>query len=121
MSAANPKQVFDLGELFDAHIQREFVDHDVDSTMNTMVREPYVYNVPSMTGGFGSEGVHQFYGEHFISQTPKDAKVTPVSRKIGKDQVVDELILSFTHDTQWDYLLPGALPRASEWNVRTWS
>src|SRR5262249_22482775 len=34
----------------------------------------------------------------------------PISRTIGKDQVVDEFILSFTHDTQWDYLLPGILP-----------
>jgi len=24
--------------------------------------------------------------------------------------VVDEFILSFTHDTQWDYLLPGIPP-----------
>ena len=36
--------------------------------------------------------------------------MTPISRTIGKDQVVDELIVSFTHDTQWDYLLPGVPP-----------
>ena len=36
--------------------------------------------------------------------------MTPISRTIGKDQVVDELIVSFTHDTQWDYLLPGIPP-----------
>lgn len=58
----------------------------------------------------GAQGVRRFYSEHFINQTPKDAKVTPISRTIGKDQVVDELIVSFTHDTQWDYLLPGIPP-----------
>jgi hypothetical protein len=36
--------------------------------------------------------------------------VTTISRTIGKDQVVDEFILSFTHDTQWDYLLSGIPP-----------
>jgi hypothetical protein len=36
--------------------------------------------------------------------------VTPISRTIGKDWVVVELIVSFTHDTQWDYLLPGIPP-----------
>jgi len=36
--------------------------------------------------------------------------VTPISRTIGKDQVVDEFIVSFTHDTEWDYLLPGIPP-----------
>ena len=54
--------------------------------------------------------VRRFYSEHFINQIPKDAKVTPISRTVGKDQVVDELIVSFTHNTQWDYLLPGIPP-----------
>src|SRR5262245_31296465 len=108
--ANKPEDSSDLGALFDAHIKREFVDRDVEATMQTMVPEPYVYNIPSMTGGFGSQGVRRFYNEHFISQIPKDAKVTPISRTIGKDQVVDELVVSFTHDTQWDYLLPGIPP-----------
>ena len=78
--------------------------------METMVPEPYVHCVPIMTGGFGGEGVRRFYSEHFVNQIPKDATVTPISRTVGKDQVVDELIVSFTHDTQWDYLLPGLPP-----------
>jgi carboxymethylenebutenolidase len=100
----------DLGALFDRHIAREFADHDVNATMQTMTEEPYVHCVPTMTGGFGAQGVRRFYSGHFINQIPKDAKVTPISRTVGKDQVVDELIVSFTHDTQWDYLLPGIPP-----------
>ena len=110
MSAANLNGPPDLGELCDGHIAREFADFDVDATMETMVAEPYVHCVPIMIGGFGSQGVRRFYREHFINQIPKDAKVTPISRTVGKDQVVDEFILSFTHDTQWDYLLPGIAP-----------
>jgi carboxymethylenebutenolidase len=110
MPTVDPKQSPDLGALFDGHIEREFADLDVDATMETMVAEPYVYCVPVMTGGFGGQGVRRFYSEHFINQIPKDAKVTPISRTIGKDQVVDELIVSFTHNTQWDYLLPGIPP-----------
>ena len=108
--AANPNESADLGVLFDRHIEKEFADRDVDATMETMVSEPYVYSVSSMTGGFGSEGVRRFYSAHFINQIPKDAKVTPISRTVGKDQVVDEFVLSFTHDTEWDYLLPGVPP-----------
>jgi len=101
---------FDLGALFDGHIAREFADFDVDATMETMVPEPYVHCVPIMTGGFGGQEVRQFYSEHFTNQIPKDATVTPISRTVGQDQVVDELIVSFTHNTQWDYLLPGIPP-----------
>jgi carboxymethylenebutenolidase len=107
---AKREEFLELGELFDGHIAREFADHDVNATMETMVPEPYVHCVPIMTGGVGGKGVRQFYSEHFINQIPKDAKVTPISRTVGKDQVVDELIVSFTHDTQWDYLLPGIPP-----------
>jgi carboxymethylenebutenolidase len=105
-----PREVPDLGALCDAHIAREFADLDVDATMETMVAEPYVHCVAVMTGGFGGEGVRRFYSEHFINQIPKDAKVTRISRTVGRDQLVDEFVLTFTHDTQWDYLLPGILP-----------
>jgi len=100
----------ELGDLFDGHIAREFVDQDVDATMETMIAEPYVHCVPVMTGGIGGQAVRRFYGEHFVNQIPKDVAVTPISRTVGKDSVVDELIVSFTHDRQWDYLLPGVPP-----------
>src|SRR5215831_17369443 len=84
---AKPKEFLDLGVLLDGHIAREFADHDVDATMETMVPEPYVHCVPIMTGGLGGKEVRHFYSKHFINQIPKDAKVTPISRTIGKDQV----------------------------------
>jgi carboxymethylenebutenolidase len=68
--------------------------------METMVPEPYAHCVPIMIGGTGGQGVRRFYSEHFINQIPKDATVMLISRTIGKDQVVDELIVSFMHDTQ---------------------
>jgi hypothetical protein len=33
-----------------------------------------------------------------------------ISRTIGSDQVVDELVLSFTRDIAMDHLLPGVPP-----------
>ena len=110
ITATDRKEFNDLGALFDGHIEREFADRDINATMEIMVPEPYVYSVPSMIGGFGGQGVRRFYSEHFVNQIPKDPKVTPISRTVGKDRVVDEFILSFTHDTQWDYLLPGIPP-----------
>ena len=110
MSTAKAEGSPDLSALFDEHVGREFADQDVDATMETMVPEPYVHCVPVMTGGVGGEKVRRFYSDHFINQIPKDANVTPISRTIGKDQIVVELVLSFTHDTQWDYLLPGIPP-----------
>ena len=104
----------DLGSVFDAHVAAEFVDLDLDATMATMTDAPYVYHLPAMTGGVGSEAVRQFYGDHFIGKWPRDIEITPVSRTVGERQVVDELVLSFTHDIEMPQLLPGVAPSGRE-------
>ena len=100
----------DIASVFDNHVAAEFVDMDLDATMATMSDDPYVNHVPVMTGGVGFEGVRQFYGDHFIGKWPRDIAITPVSRTVGENQVVDELVLAFTHDIEMPQLLPGIAP-----------
>lgn len=99
-----------LGNVFDKHVKFEFEDKDVDSTMKTMVKEPYVHHVPIMTGGVGYDNVYNFYKNDFVGKMPKDTKILRVSRTVGKNQVVDELILSFTHDMEIKSMIPGIQP-----------
>jgi carboxymethylenebutenolidase len=100
----------DIAAVFDDHMAAEFVQRDLDAAMATMTDDPYVYQVPVMTGGVGQEQVRRFYGEHFIGKWPEDTAITPVSRTVSEDQVVDELVLSFTHDVEMDSILPGVPP-----------
>ena len=100
----------DLGSIFDAHVKHEFVDHDVDATMRTMVAEPYLLHLPTLTGGIGASEVRRFYERHFVGKWPADTKVSQISRTVGTDQVVDELMLSFTHDVTLACMLPGVPP-----------
>lgn len=100
----------DLGAVFDDHVRAEFVDLDLAATMATMVDEPYVNHVPVMTGGVGRDEVARFYGTYFIGHWPADIEVIPVSRTAGAEQVVDELVLRFTHDIEMPALLPGVPP-----------
>src|ERR671930_740064 len=106
----NTKKRSSLGTIFDKHIKCEFEDHDVDATMKTMVKEPYVHHVPVLTGGMGYDEVYNFYKNHFVGKMPDDTKVECISRTVGKDQVVDELILKFTHDREIEYMIPGIQP-----------
>lgn len=108
--AADQTERPDIGAVFDDHVAAEFVDMDLEATMATMTDDPYVNHVPVMTGGVGFEGVRSFYGVHFIGKWPDDVQITPVSRTTGEDQVVDELVLSFTHDIEMPQLLPGVPP-----------
>jgi carboxymethylenebutenolidase len=100
----------DLVALWEAHCRHEFETRDVDATMATMVATPYVNHVPTMTGGVGHDQLKRFYKYHFIHGNPPDMGLTPVSRTVGADQVVDEMIFSFTHTTEIDWLLPGVPP-----------
>src|ERR671910_3286652 len=79
-----------LGNIFDKHVKFEFEDKNVESTIKTMVKEPYVHHVPVMTGGVGYNSVYNFYKNDFVGKMPKDVKITRISRTVGKNQVVDE-------------------------------
>ena len=99
-----------LAAVFDTHINCEFDKIDVFATMQTMVKDPYVHHVPVLTGGIGYEKVYTFYRDSFIGKMPSDTKFVQISRTIGKYQVVDELILSFTHDIEIPAMVPGIPP-----------
>ena len=100
----------DLVALWEAHCRGEFETRDVDATMATMVSQPYVNHIPTMTGGVGHEQLKRFYAYHFIPVNPPDFRLTPISRTVGTDTIVDEFIVHFTHTAQIDWLLPGVPP-----------
>jgi carboxymethylenebutenolidase len=100
----------DLAATFDAHVKAEFQALDLDATMATMSADPYVHHVPTITGGNGITGVREFYDRHFIGQWPDDTQTRQVSRTVGEHQVVDELVMTFTHDRELEIMLPGVPP-----------
>ena len=100
----------DITAVCDAHLKAEFVDMDVDTTMATMTSEPYLTHVPTLTGGTGRDEVRQFYSDHFVGHWPDDVDVKPISRTTGENRIVDELIVSFTHDREMRAYLPGIAP-----------
>jgi carboxymethylenebutenolidase len=110
VAMAQSSTVKNLGAVFDAHVKAEFIDKDVAATMATMVAEPYLTHVPTLTGGTGRLEVESFYRDHFVGHWPDDVEVKPLSRTVGHNRVVDELIVSFTHDREMRVFLPGVPP-----------
>ena len=101
---------YDLSALWDKHCEYEFGTRNVDDTMSTMVAEPYVNHIPTMTGGVGYKQLHHFYSDHFVNSNPPDTALTPISRTVGATQVVDEMLFTFTHTTEIPWMLPGVAP-----------
>jgi carboxymethylenebutenolidase len=97
-------------DLFQRHVDAELAG-DLETTMATMTADPHLNHVASMAGGVGRDGVRAFYRDHLVGKFfPPDVKMTPVSRTVGQDHVVEELVISFTHTKPVDWILPGVAP-----------
>jgi carboxymethylenebutenolidase len=99
-----------LVHLWDEHIKYEFQTRNTEDTLETMVEDAYVNHIPVMTGGVGREELREFYSTRFIPQMPPDTEMTPISRTIGDDQLVEEMVFKFTHTVAMDWMLPGIAP-----------
>jgi carboxymethylenebutenolidase len=99
-----------LRQLWEEHVRYEFSTRNTEETLATMVEDAYVNHIPVLTGGVGRDELREFYSKRFISQMPPDTEMTPVSRTIGVDQLVDEMVFKFTHSIQMDWMLPGVAP-----------
>ena len=99
-----------LRQLWEQHVQYEFSTRNTEDTLATMVEDAYVNHIPVLTGGVGRDELREFYSKRFIPQMPPDTEMTPVSRTIGEDQIVDEMVFKFTHTIQMDWMLPGIAP-----------
>jgi len=100
----------DLIKIWEEHTTYEFTTQDTEATLATMTDDAYVNHVPVMTGGAGKAALRDFYSRDFIPAMPPDTALTPVSRTIGENQLVDEMIFSFTHTREVPWMLPGVPP-----------
>ncbi len=99
-----------LQALWEEHLQYEFGTHSTEDAVATMVEDAYVNHIPVMTGGVGKPAVREFYSKYLIPQIPPDLELVPISRMIGTDQLVDEMVATFTHTVWMEWMLPGVAP-----------
>lgn len=71
---------------------------------------PHVTISPTLEGGIGHKSLEQFYHEFFIPSLVEGFEIRLVARTIGIDRVVEEMIVSFTHTDEVDWILPGVPP-----------
>ena len=100
----------EMRSLWASHCQYEFELRDVEGALSTMVDDPYLWNVPTMCGGRGREGMRQYYRDSFVGTLPDDAAISSVSLTVGEDQIAEEVILSFTHDREMPWILADIAP-----------
>src|SRR5260370_22614006 len=100
----------DLVQLGEQRTKQHFANRDTEATLATMVDDAYVNHIPVMSGGYGKSVIRRFYSRDFIPSMPPDTTLTPISRTVGEDQIVDEMIFRFTHTQEMPWMLPGIAP-----------
>lgn len=101
----------DLEKVWTQHAALRLTAKDAAGAMGTVVHdEPYVNHVPTMTGGIGQRDLFVFYRDYFIPNNPPSLQIKLVSRTMGVDRVVDEMIVSFKHTQEVPWILPGVPP-----------
>lgn len=77
---------------------------------NMTQNSPHVSILPTLEGGIGRKKLEEFYREFFVPSLVEDFKIRLVSRTMGVERVVDEMVVSFTHSDEIDWILPGVQP-----------
>jgi carboxymethylenebutenolidase len=106
-----------LVEVWEQHMAAEFDMQSIEATMATMTADPIVNHVPVMTGGVGAREVRQFYTLYFIGHHPPDTAIVPLTRTVGDNRIVDELIYHCTHTIEMPWMLPGVAPTGRDLEV----
>jgi hypothetical protein len=73
-------------------------------------QEGHVNYVPTMVGGVGEVELEAFHREYFALGRPKSMVVRLVSRTVGIERVVDEMMVEFEHSQAVPWMLPGVPP-----------
>jgi len=92
------------------HTAAEFETKRPQDAIDSMVESPHVTLLPTLAGGVGREGVHEFYVRHFVFNMPPDMDLVPISRIVSADYIVEESVMRFTHTIELDWILPGVPP-----------
>jgi carboxymethylenebutenolidase len=99
-----------LEQAWDAHQQALIQHRDLMAALAPLAAEPTVTHIPAMTGGTGRQAVERFYAGQFLPHLPGDLTLRPISRTVDRWRLVDETTVSFTHDRELPWLLPGVEP-----------
>ena len=100
----------DLEQTWEEHQQALIRRRDLRAALAQLAAEPVITHIPAMTGACGRQAVERFYAGQFLPHVPDDLTLNRISRTVDRWRLVDETTVSFTHDRELPWLLPGVEP-----------
>ena len=106
-----------LEGIWDGHVDALLKRRDVDAAMAGMTAEPSVRHFPTRTGADGRVALESFYRDALLAHLPGELRWVRRSRIVDRFRLVDELTVSFVHDRELPWLIPGIAPTDREVSV----
>ncbi len=100
----------ELERAWDAHLDALLVRRDLVAALRPLAAEPSLVHIPAMAGAAGRQAVERFYADQVLPHLPGDLALSRISRTVDRWRLVDETMVSFTHDRELPWLLPGVEP-----------
>ena len=110
MTTAIAQFMRELERVWDEHREASVGRRDLAGALAHLAAEPSVWHLPAKTGAAGRPALERFYAEDFLPYVPGDLAVARLSRTVDRFHLVDEATVSFTHDRELPWLLPGVAP-----------
>lgn len=109
------KKEVDLEPVVQSYWTAKFEDDVPERASMSVVKNmtqhsPHVTILPTLQGGVGRKKLEEFYREFFVPSLVEDFKIRLISRTTGVERIVDEMVVSFTHSDEVDWILPGVQP-----------
>ncbi|RAH64683.1 uncharacterized protein BO66DRAFT_463649 [Aspergillus aculeatinus CBS 121060] len=87
---------------------------DSGNEANTTAPPPAALYTPTLQGATGHTPLQDFWAANFHAHRPASMRLQLLSRTVGADRVVDEVLLTFLHSQPMDWILPGVPPTHRE-------
>ncbi len=91
----------------DAFHRAVYVDQDLDAALAVAATDCVLMNLPTGTGADGRDQLAGHLAADVIGHLPADLRFSRISRTVDRWRVAEEATVSFTHDRDLPWLLPG--------------
>ncbi|ODU04493.1 MAG: hypothetical protein ABS81_09460 [Pseudonocardia sp. SCN 72-86] len=117
MTVAIQQLIWRVENIRDAFHQAVFVDRDVDAAMTAAGADCALSHSPMGTGA-GPEGLRAFLTDDVLPHLPGGLTFQRATRTADQRRVVQEDVVTFTHDRPLPWLLPGITATGRDVEVR---
>ncbi len=117
MTIGIQRLIWQMEGVWDSYHRAVFTAGDVDTAVAVTTRECVLRNEPMHTGSVEGE-LRQFLRTSLVPHLPADLAFQRVSRTVDQQRLVAEAMVSFIHDREVPWLLPGVAATGRHAEVR---